>query len=181
MADHNLDIAVQYTMLPFIEKSYKSVSEIDTSIFKMFHTDSEEILGKYSMERNGNSVVLTEEFTIYVYDKDVDADVAMDCSMAYHFIDEKFRSAVLYAVVLDHSSPVYYVGGGMNPFSHVEPARVNKVCFSLYIGDKKYLISDTFYDKIDFEAQAFQQSTISGDVIGLPLAQKIIKTMGVTQ
>lgn len=183
MADHKLDTNIQKTVLPFVIQGTQFVSQIDTSVFEALHTESELFMNKYEMQRDGKSVLLKETFPIHVRDEILDEVLETEFEIAYHFVDEKFRSIVLSAMLYDHNSPMY-LNLAVNPFSQSfssRPAIVNRVCFSFYIGSKKYLISDQFYDIIDFEAQAFQQSTLSDDVIGLPLAQQIIEIMGVNK
>lgn len=183
MADHKLDPLAQNSLLPFIIQGTKLVSQIDPSVFEAVHTDSELFMNKYQFERNDKSVVLTEEFSLHMMDSISNEVYESQCQISYHFVDEVFRSIVVSAVLYDHNQNVYLNLSAMNPFSHAvsRPAAVNRVCFSFYIGSKKYLISDEFYDIIDFEAQAFQESTLSENALGLSLAQQIIEIMGVNK
>lgn len=182
MANHKLDVQAQQAILPFIIQGTKLVSQIDPSVFEAVQTDSELFMNKYQFERNNKSVVLTEDFDLQMMDSTLNEVYEARCQISYHFVDEVFRSILVSAVLHDHSQNVYMNMSAMNPF-HVarRPAAVNRVCFSFYIGSKKYLISDEFYDIIDFEAQAFQESTLSENVLGLSLAQQIIEIMGVNK
>ena len=182
MADHKLDIETQQTMLPFIIQSTELVSQIDPSVFEAVHTDSELFMNKFQFERNDKSVVLTSDFELQLMDSTLNEVYEARCQISYHFVDTVFRSIVVSAVLYDHNQNVYMNMSAMNPFHVVSrPAVVNRVCFSFYIGSKKYLISDEFYDIIDFEAQAFQESTLSENSLGLSLAQQIIEIMGVNK
>lgn len=181
MADYKLDPEAQQTILPFIIQGTQLVSQIDPSVFETVHTDSELFMNKYQFERDDKSVLLTEDFNLHLMDTIINELVDVHCQISYHFVDEVFRSIVVSAVLHDHTQNVYVNMSAMNPFHIARPASVNRVCFSFYIGSKKYLISDEFYDIIDFEAQAFQQSTLSENVLGLPLAQQIIEIMGVNK
>ena len=182
MADHKLDTEAQQTILPFIIQGTQLISQIDPSVFETVHTDSEFFMNKYQFERSNKSVILTEDFNLQLMDTIINELVDVQCQISYHFVDEIFRSIVVSAVLHDHNQNVYLNMSAMNPFHVVSrPASVNRVCFSFYIGSKKYLISDEFYDIIDFEAQAFQESTLSENVLGLSLAQQIIEIMGVNK
>lgn len=182
MADHKLDVQAQQAILPFIIQGTKLVSQIDPSVFEAVHTDSELFMSKYQFERNNKSVVLTEDFDLQMMDSTLNEVYEARCQISYHFVDEVFRSILVSAVLHDHSQNVYMNMSALNPFHVVNrPAAVNRICFSFYIGSKKYLISDEFYDIIDFEAQAFQESTLSENVLGLSLAQQIIEIVGVNK
>lgn len=50
--------------------------------------------------------------------------------------------------------------------------------FQLYVGDKKYLINCDWFDKIDFEAQAFQIDTTTRFDFSLLTVNSILKNLG---
>lgn len=175
---HNLLPEVEDVLLKFIDQSLKVVSVFDPSVFDAFHTESEQILGKYVFERDGDSVLIHDEFQIQVYDTSKNVYFPMDFEIAYHFVSEEFRSFVVYGTFEGSAYPVH-LGSSASPYFTTTPSRVKKPCFSLYTGKKKYLISNEWYDIVDFEAKAFQDSTVNSSKLGLSLAQTIIEKMGV--
>lgn len=169
---------IQNALIPKLHSAITVVSNFDPSIFTAFHSDSEEILGKYQMQRDNDSVVLVLDFDLPVFDELHQCDFPMNFELSFHFYKEKFRSLILSTDV--HGGVVYPVFVG-RPGSYItsEPAKVKKKCYSLYIGESKYLISDLWYDIIDFEARAFQESTVAKTKLGLAFTQQIIDIMGV--
>jgi len=55
---------------------------------------------------------------------------------------------------------------------------VDEIEFQLYVGDKKYLINCDWFDKIDFEAQAFQIDTTNRFDFSLLTVNSILKNLG---
>lgn len=80
----------------------------------------------------------------------------------------------------DRDSLVYFSGGSLTSIKIVSTWDYDEIFFQLYVGSEKYLIDQLWFDRIDFEAQAFQTDTTIKFEYSLLSVRQILTSLGVS-
>lgn len=80
----------------------------------------------------------------------------------------------------DRYAIVDFSGGSCDSIRIVSSWNYEEIYFQLYIGSEKYLIDQFWFDRLDFEAQAFQIDTTTRFEFSLMSVHQILTSFGVS-
>ena len=73
-----------------------------------------------------------------------------------------------------------YSHGTLDAVQVVSALDFDEIFFQLYVGSKKYLINQTWFDRLDFEARAFQIDTTTDYNFSMLSVYEILTDLGVS-
>lgn len=73
-----------------------------------------------------------------------------------------------------------FSGGSLDAVKVVSSWNFDEIFFQLYVGSKKYLINQFWFDRLDFEAQAFQIDTTTDYDFSMLSVHEILTDLGVS-
>lgn len=80
----------------------------------------------------------------------------------------------------DRYAIVDFSGGSLDSLKIVSSWNYDEIYFQLYVGSEKYLIDQFWFDRLDFEAQAFQIDTTTRFEFSLMSVHQILTSFGVS-
>lgn len=80
----------------------------------------------------------------------------------------------------DRYAIVNFSGGSFDSLKIVSSWNYDEIYFQLYVGSEKYLIDQFWFDRLDFEAQAFQIDTTTRFEFSLMSVHQILTSFGVS-
>ena len=131
-------------------------------------------LGNFDIVNEGVCTKISSEFELatnsngYFDEPKFRIEVAYQDSVLRHILIDKYA---LENICLPASTKSLYAS------ARTMQVRAYKL-IHIFIGDKKFLINDVWYDKVDFESTAFQDSTVTPGLFNLMYVNELLKSLG---
>lgn len=149
------------------------VAKFDYTIFNLFEPEEQHTINGVNVNIDSTrSFTLSKVFECQEEGNAMFNDIYSSLDYERQRQKHKFEICVTLKV-LDSTARSFVIT--YNSFSQYKS---NSKIFILYVGDKKYMINGEFYNKPDFEAYVFQQSTVDkDDDFGLDYILQIIQSV----
>lgn len=151
-----------------------TIQDFDYTVFKYFKPEDQTTIKRINVDVRNNVLTLNRVFTFdYIHTMDEHVDPYWNRPQQYRQIKMNIDFRVRINSSTGKVTSVNII------MTHDGSTQSNDV-FSLYVGDKKYLINSSFYDIEGFEGYVFQQSTVDKPTpFGLDYVLEIIQKLKV--
>lgn len=149
-----------------------NVQDFDYTAFKHFRPEDQTSIQGINVDVKNNVLTLSKMLTFDYVRNNEQYDMQFNTRYQYQMVKMNIEFKIRVLVDTGTVTSVTIESGWNN--------NPTEIIFGLYIGNEKYLINNTFYDRTTFEADVFQQSTVDKpEPFGLDYVLEIIQKLKV--
>lgn len=172
-----VDDVIQNLIMSTITPDIDKLSEFDSTVFYAFPNNDIETIGSFNMYKTTNDCTLSILYTPIMETKHkIPFEVKFEMKVHYNM----YQAVSFEVNIFDTAPKAYPVSMFDRDKTEVPKPSKAKKFFSIHVGEQKLLISDIWYDRIGFDAVAFQDSTVSEEIFSLSFANSVLQKLGVT-
>lgn len=174
---HLSDVTIEMICTKVREEFVDKIQDFDYTAFEHFGPEDQTTIQGINVDKRNGVLSLSRQLRFDYIQSPSWQDVHDPFRQQYGSVNYKPIQIRITTTlrVIDNKVACFLIG-----YDKSDSMQPNETVFSIYTGEEKYLINQTFYDKASFEGYVFQQSTVDKPIhFGLDYVLEIIQKLKV--